>query len=169
MTVEVESSLSERHLAELILRLRRLNVSQKIILKGLANGLKERDIAMGLGMDSDDFFGQKELISREMGERRLTDGVCKAIALSVKSGLISPDNIPNLSSISFNDKEMRFWAYMGEGLSSYWIAGKTGLRLELVDNRRRQIARRVGVKTIYRATALAAYAMRQAGGVEQSG
>ena len=101
-----------------------------------------------------------------MGERRSSDGICKAVALSVRSGLITPENLSNLSSVSLDDEETRFWAYMGEGLSSYKISSLTGLQFDLVVNRRRQIARKVGVKTIYRATALAAYAMRQARGVD---
>ena len=50
---------------------------------------------------------------------------------------------------------------MGLGLSSYDIAGKTGLRFDLVDNRRKRIASDVGAKTIYRAAALAAYVIKQ--------
>lgn len=161
MAVEIDTLASEAYIADLKLRFENLAPKQKEVLSDLANGIKEISISLRLGLDGAKLFREKEFISRAMGELHSRDGVCRAIALGILFDMIPVPRIPNRMNFSLNESDLVFLGYMGYGLSSYEIARSTGMPLDLVNNRRKHIARKIGASTIYQATAVVACAIRQ--------
>ena len=99
----------------------------------------------------------------------MREGICKAISLAISSGEVVPRQLSDIQEVLLDSEDTMIWAMMGKGLVSYQIAAKLGSTPGYAECRRRMIARKLKVRTIYRATALAAYAMKQAGGIDQSG